>query len=272
MSERAAVSLSSEPTTRESIAQNLRDAGVEKGDLVLCHVSLSKIGWVCGAEVAALQALLDTIGGEGTLIMPAHSAGLSDPSEWGNPAVPPEWWSTVRQHLPAFDVAISPTLGVGRVAELLRKWPGAMRSNHPTVSFSGLGPLAATVLSGHSLRHGLGENSPLGVLYRLGAKVLLIGCGFEACTAFHLAEYRAPGGVAVRKGAPILVNEKRQWVEYDEIELDEEVFRQLGDDFAKACEVSSSSVGAAQTRLFALRAAVDFAQAWVTRHRRAVDQ
>jgi aminoglycoside N3'-acetyltransferase len=38
----------------------------------------------------------------------------------------------------------------------------------------------------------LGERSPLGWLYAADAAILLLGVGYDACTAFHLAEYRRP--------------------------------------------------------------------------------
>ena len=53
----------------------------------MVHSSLSKIGWVCGAEVSVIQALLEVVGEEGTIVMPAHTGDNSDPSVWENPPI-----------------------------------------------------------------------------------------------------------------------------------------------------------------------------------------
>ena len=92
--------------------------------------------------------------------------------------------------MPAFDPAATPQHGMGRLAESVRTAGGAVRSAHPQTSFAALGRRAGELLSAHPLSSHLGEESPLGALYRAGAQVLMINVGFSVCTAFHLAEYR----------------------------------------------------------------------------------
>lgn len=65
-----------------------------------------------------------------------------------------------------------------------------------------LGKRKDEVLKHHALPYGLGENSPLGRMYDLDAKVLLIGTSFESVTAFHLAEYRISQQDLMTRGAP----------------------------------------------------------------------
>ena len=75
----------------------------EPGTVVLVHSSLSAMGWVCGGAVAAITALQGVLGSSGTLVMPAHSPGLSEPGKWQNPPVPESWWPVIRENLPAYD-------------------------------------------------------------------------------------------------------------------------------------------------------------------------
>ena len=95
----------------------------------------------------------------------------------------------------------------------------------------------------------------------------MLGVGHENNTSFHLAEYRAPGAQRVEAGAPILENGRRVWKTYEDIELDEEVFGEIGADFEKAAGVRSSGVGSAQAKLFSQRRAVDFAREWLAQRR-----
>ncbi len=58
------------PNTIKTITNDLRKLGLEKGMTVIVHSSLSSIGWVSGGAVAVVEALMNVITEEGTIIMP----------------------------------------------------------------------------------------------------------------------------------------------------------------------------------------------------------
>lgn len=268
MSEADAIAKSPTPRTPRSLADDLRRLGVAAGDILLVHSSLSAIGWVAGGPVGVITALLDVLGANGTLVMPAHSGHLSDPAHWENPPVPSDWIDTLRAETPPFDPRTTPTRGMGAIAELFRTWPGALRSNHPTSSFAALGPAAVPITADHRLESPLGEHSPLMRLYERQAKVLLLGVGFECCTALHLAEQWAwPDAEPEHSGSPITAEGERRWVFYDAPGLgDSEQYGPTGTAFVATGRAGSGAIGSAPSLLFGLRDLVDFATAeWRTR-------
>lgn len=268
MSEADIIARTPAPRTPRSLAEDLRRLGLTTGDVALVHSSLGAIGWVAGGPGGVIEALLAVVGPSGTIVMPAHSGQMSDPAHWLNPPVPEDWIETLRAETPAFDPRTTPTRQMGAIAELFRTWPGALRSDHPTSSFAALGAEGAAITGGHRLDSPLGEHSPLMRLYERGGKVLLLGVGFERCTALHLAEQWAwPQMEPERSGSPIVINGRRQWVAYDAPGLgDSEQYSAIGTAFVSAGSARTGNVGSAASLLFGLREIVDFATAeWKTR-------
>src|SRR5262249_38683800 len=85
------------PPPRETVAADLRALGIEPGMTVLVHSSLRSLGWVSGGPVAVVQALMDALTEEGTLVMPGFCIAHSDPAQWQAPPVPVDWVSVIRE-------------------------------------------------------------------------------------------------------------------------------------------------------------------------------
>lgn len=68
-----------------------------------------ELGHVVGAEDGLLRGILDAVGPDGTTVMPAQSWQLCDPAFLRLPDIDPEWYPLLRDHLPPYDPARTPT-------------------------------------------------------------------------------------------------------------------------------------------------------------------
>jgi len=268
MSEVKAIQKAKVPVTLEIIKTDLRKLGIESGDILLVHSSLSKLGWVCGGPQTVIMALLEVLGDTGTLVMPSHSGDWSDPTHWAHPPVPSEWISIIKSSMPAYNPLLTASRGMGRIAELFRTLPSVKRSMHPQLSFSAHGPLADQIIDGKILFPQLGMDSPLGKLYQNHAKVLLLGVGYDSNTSFHLAETLIPSISKNVCGAAMMVDGHREWHEFTDINYDSSDFIDCGKAFDKKYTVSKDKVGYGTARCFRIEDAVNFAIEWISQHRK----
>jgi aminoglycoside 3-N-acetyltransferase len=256
------------PYTVQSLGSELRALGLTSGDTVLTHSSARSLGFVAGGTQAVVQALLDVLGPSGTLVVPTHTPDNTDPADWCNPPVPESWWPAIRAQAPGFDKSRTPSRWMGVIAETVRTWPGALRSDHPQVSFAALGRHAASVTGGHQMSNALGESSPLGAIYRLDGKVLLLGCGHDSNTSLHLAEWRQKSPARAVTGASVRRTDgTSEWISWTDIVANADDFEQIGAAFEVAVGLSTGQVGDATARLTPQRPLVDFATDWMETHR-----
>jgi aminoglycoside 3-N-acetyltransferase len=270
----------SPPVTGEQLACDLRRLGVEPGQILLVHASLKSLQWVSGGAPTVVAALREVVGPAGHVVVPTGTEENSLTSRAHRARIarltPDKVWE-YRLSMPPFDKDSTPS-GMGAVSEALRTTGGAVRSAHPQSSFAAIGPKAEFLMDGHHLNCHLGEDSPLAKLYRLDAHVLLLGVGYEFCSAFHLAEYRytvpAP---RKRYSCAVVVDGRRQWITYQDVVLDDGDFVDIGKSLDSESEaavkngaealVKTGNVGNAFSRLVPLVLAVDHAQRWMTLHR-----
>lgn len=262
---------------RQRLVNQLSALGVGTGNVVIVHASMRAMGVAAGRSETLLDGLLDVLGPQGTLVVPTFTPENSDTSSAYQERVrglSEQASARLRDAMPAFDAGTTPAPSMGILSETVRKAPGALRSGHPQTSFAALGRQAEEVVANHAPRCHLGEDSPLARLYDLDARVLLLGVGFDACSAFHLAEYRLPKPPRRTYRCVVSTRGERHWWEYEDVVLDDSDFGALGADFESSESgkvVLRGQVGAAHCRLLPLRDAVDYAVEWLPAHREQVD-
>ena len=156
------------PLNQEQIAAALRTLGLKVGDIVFVHSSLSSIGHIEGAAKTVVDALLDVLGPEGTLVVPTFT------------------FSHGKEDAPVFDPAYDPS-EIGQITEVARTRLGARRSCHLLHSVAALGPYAEKITDIHG-PSAWAADGPFWQLYGLDASILLLGVPYLRCTFFHVVE------------------------------------------------------------------------------------
>ncbi len=262
MSEKTVIENTTKPLNKQVLIKQLTSAGIMKTDTLLVHASLSKLGFLIGGVQSALEALLEVVS-EGTLVMPTHSGDLSDPKHWENPPVPKTWQDDIRKHMPLFNPETTPTRGMGKIAQQFLCLKNSKRSNHPQVSFTAYGKIAADITKEHPLTPMFGLNSPLGKLYQRPAKILMLGTSLAYCTAFHLSEILAGVRGPFVDGTVIETKGKPTFVSFEDFDYDDEKFATIGNDLIDKGIIRTFKTGQATSYIMEVKAAVDAAAEWL---------
>ena len=151
------------------LVKDLQNLGLQKGDTVIVHSSLKSMGQVEGGADTVIDALIEVVGENGTVLFPALS-----------------WWpctTTLK-----FDAKNTASC-VGKIPETFRKRPNVLRSLHPTHSVCAYGKLAYELTKDHQLdTTPVGPNSPYQKLIGVDGKILMLGCGLRPNTFMHGVE------------------------------------------------------------------------------------
>ena len=254
---------------KQDILGALERLGIRKGQTIMVHTSLSSLGFVCGGAQVVVEALLEAVGSEGTVMMPTQSWKNLDPSVGVHWEEPESWWPVIREHWPAYDKDTTPTNTMGAVAEMFRRWPGTRRSDHPARSVAAWGKYAEYLTADHDLSNIFGDGSPIGKLYELDGDVLLIGVGYDKNTSLHLADVRAnyPGKHESTEYSAVMENGQRVWKRYDTLYVDGEDFVEIGKAFEESHCVKKTTLGNGLLTLMRQRELVDFAVEWIEKNR-----
>ncbi|MBQ1546999.1 MAG: AAC(3) family N-acetyltransferase [Lachnospiraceae bacterium] len=254
---------------KADIVDALTALGLKNGDSVMVHASLSRIGYVCGGAQTVIEALIEVVGPEGTVMMPTQSWKNLDPETGVHWDADEADWDRIRENWPAYDKAITPTNTMGAVSEMFRSWPGTIRSDHPARSVAAWGRNAKYLTENHDLSNIFGDGSPIGKLYELDGKVLLMGVDHDKNTSLHLADARAeyPGKHVCIEHSAVMENGERVWKEYETLFVDGEDFIDIGKSFETEHVVNRQLLGDAELKLMKQRELVDFAVEWIEKNR-----
>lgn len=173
------------PIGKELIKASLKDLGIEKGDVLLVHSGLSHLGHIQGGADTIIDALVETVGEEGTILMPCFT----------RPYIGFEGTVSKDRRFRPFhaDGTDNPVnIWTGAVPKALLKRKGVVRSANASHSWGAIGKYAAECVADHGLLDApAGKNSPMAKALELKGKILFFGCGVASNTFLHYLEDQA---------------------------------------------------------------------------------
>lgn len=252
----------------DDIAEDLSALGVKPGDGLFVHSSLSRLGHVIGGPRGLIEALVKAVGPQGLIGMPGFSKDAYDPVDLLGADVDPDQHARLREQVPGFDPKLSNARENGAVPEAFRSWPGVVRSPHPTSSVLLLGADAKAFAAVHDpFGWATGPATPWGRLReRQAMKILLVGVGWNRCSALHAAESMAePKRTKVRRfkhgSGP-----SAEWVEAPDVADDlDTLFPLVGAAWEAAGGVRIGRVGEAECKLTDYGPLLAFASHWISK-------
>ncbi len=155
---------------KESLIRDLKKLGVKPGDLLYIKASMRSIGKVDGGVEAFIEAVLDVIGKEGTLVVSSFVKVYP--------------LSYLKKH-PEIVNDLNTHSYAGAVANVIMKMPDVVFSRHPVQKFAAIGRQAEELMLAHT------ENSyaydPLRRMSEIGGKGLILGKDVIGVGTTHVA-------------------------------------------------------------------------------------
>jgi aminoglycoside 3-N-acetyltransferase len=246
-----------DPVTKKQLIDTFHQLGIGKSAILEVHSKLSSFHYVIGGARTVVDALMETVGEGGTLLMPMQCGDNSEPSDWSNPPIAPEIYKEIRESIPPFDAKTSDLRKMGAVVENFVHRPGVVVSNHPSVSYAAWGRYAKLLCNRQSMHFPLAEESPTARLYELKGNVLLIGTDFDTCTCMHLAEYKCDARPIEVMGACVAGENGNEWKKYLDLALDSDEFLKIKPLLSRRRKLHEASLGGSRIMYFSSADAVD---------------
>jgi aminoglycoside 3-N-acetyltransferase len=159
------------PLTQAEIAAGLRRLGLTAGSGVMVHSSLKSFGKVADGAQTVIEALMEVITPEGTILMPSFNHGAA--FEEGGPGY----------YHPGETICTN-----GAIPNTFWRMLGVERSLDPTHAYAAWGRNARRYTRFHHRTLTMGPQSPLGMLQADGGFGLLMGIGYYSNTFHHVVE------------------------------------------------------------------------------------
>lgn len=159
--------------TKEVIVGGLREMGLHSGNVIEVHSSLNALGTVDGGASTVVDALIETVGPKGTIIMSAYP--VSPPI----PLTEEEKARGIKYKVRKLDPNSTEKTGMGAISDEFKSRKGVyLGTNFHRVA--AWGKNAKKHIHGYKY------------LLTVDGRVLLIGVGIDRCSSLHIADGAVP--------------------------------------------------------------------------------
>lgn len=156
--------------TGQQVTTCLKALGIAPGDGLLVHSAVQFLGRPAGGLKMYLDAIQETIGPDGTLVVPTFNFGFARGE--------------------GYDPQSTSSQGMGAFSEFVRQLPQAQRTPHPLQSVAAVGRYANDLAS-RDTASAFDPGSAFERMLELDFKLLLLGADSRAVAMFHYCEQRA---------------------------------------------------------------------------------
>lgn len=155
---------------KKSLISDLRAIGVERGDLLHLKISLRSIGPLKGGANELLEAILETVGEDGTIVSDAFVDAFPLPLSDEHKQI------IADDHTPSY---------AGAFANAMIKHPKMFRAKHPIQKFAAIGKDAKMLCENYTAEGG--GYDLLDEMAKMDAKNLTVGQGVVGVGTTHVA-------------------------------------------------------------------------------------
>lgn len=148
---------------KSDLVNGFAKLGIKESDMVVVHSSLNSFGYVEGGAPTVIESLKEVVGHEGHILMPAF---------------------TYRKYIFCMN---SPSLA-GIVTEYFKDDKDTVRSFHPTHSVAVYGRDKNEIIREHLYNGPFGIGSPWWYVWKMKAKIVLIGVDNTRNSFIHFVE------------------------------------------------------------------------------------
>jgi len=150
--------------SHQDFAFGFKQTGVKEGDVIMVHTSYKSLGDVEGGAMTVIDALLELVGSDGTVLFPTFNF---------------QSWS--ESHY--FDILETPSK-MGIITELARLRKDSIRTPHPIYSFAVLGKMKSEFADCND-KEAYGDNSVFALFHRINGTIFSIGLDFNSTFSLH---------------------------------------------------------------------------------------
>lgn len=155
--------------TKEKVKSAFSSINIERGDGVMVHSELPVLGIIDGGLDVYYDAIMETIGEEGTLVVPTFNFSFAR-------GVP-------------FDQESTPSENMGVFSEYVRVCKKSFRSQHPMQSVCAVGKYAVDIAE-RDTSSAFDKHSSFDRMVELNFKLLFLGASIKSSSLIHYCEQR----------------------------------------------------------------------------------